>query len=616
MKHLKTIALTILILLVSALFTKVYALETVEVNNADDFKTNILEGKSIKITDDFTIKEKIIINNNQKLSIDLNGHTITFEAGKRIEIDGGKLDLTGKGTMKESSPYTSTITLRGSTDKTTKDYSVLTVGENVTLEGYYGTFVTVNDDKIFNSFSYGVVINVNGTLIGKAKANDRGSGIYVNGRNKNIENAAVINISKTAVIKAEGSGIYSAGYAVWNIDEANINAEEGISVKAGKFVINNAVINATGEKKNGVYNGNGIDQTGSAIGVESNPEYAGNIDITINGGTLKSEKGRSLYTYQVTKNGSTVNNIKSIKIEGTKLQDEIELAEDKDVLFKINKNADTKTYVNDKEVEYASANDKVKVVVNPKENTYVKNIIVTNKADSKVEVALNENTFVMPLFEVNIDVTTLAVEDKEGNVILVSSETKYDTEIPNTIIEELNKNTVSGTTGLIESINFENIKGVTETSVVEVKLDKALKSYNEEKKTMTYDVKVSYYVDDNNQGIVSNDNISGTIKFKLAIPNTITETHAKVKHISDGKLIDEKTYEIKTENNNKYVEIETTSFSEFELTFLNVNNNANTEIEITNPQTLDNIPTIIMVLLSSLTIFTLAFKTFKKRNNL
>ena len=81
-------------------------------------------------------------------------------------------------------------------------------------------------------------------------------------------------------------------------------------------------------------------------------------------------------------------------------------------------------------------------------------------------------------------------------------------------------------------------------------------------------------------------------------------------------LIDEKTYEIKTENNNKYVEIETTSFSEFELTFLNVNNNANTETEITNPQTLDNIPTIIMVLLSSLTIFTLAFKTFKKRNNL
>lgn len=45
MKHLKTIALTILILLVSALFTKVYALETVEANNAEDFKTNILEGK-------------------------------------------------------------------------------------------------------------------------------------------------------------------------------------------------------------------------------------------------------------------------------------------------------------------------------------------------------------------------------------------------------------------------------------------------------------------------------------------------------------------------------------------------------------------------------------------
>lgn len=47
---------------------------------------------------------------------------------------------------------------------------------------------------------------------------------------------------------------------------------------------------ATGVPKTGELYGNGIISTGSVIQIENNKGYAGNIEITVNGGTFKSEK--------------------------------------------------------------------------------------------------------------------------------------------------------------------------------------------------------------------------------------------------------------------------------------------------------------------------------------
>ena len=66
---------------------------------------------------------------------------------------------------------------------------------------------------------------------------------------------------------------------------------------------------------------------------------------------------------------------------------------------------------------------------------------------------------------------------------------------------------------------------------------------------------------------------------------------------------------IKEENGQKYVEIETESFSTFELNFY-------TPTSINNPQTLDNLTIyLIAVLVSSIMFITIGY-VFKKRNNL
>ena len=99
----------------------------------------------------------------------------------------------------------------------------------------------------------------------------------------------------------------------------------------------------------------------------------------------------------------------------------------------------------------------------------------------------------------------------------------------------------------------------------------------------------------------------GKIRINLPIPSSVKDTHAKVKHISNGNVIDEKEYEInKTEDGKKYITIETTSFSTFEISYFTAKN--------LNPQTGDNVMTYVIMLLGSvLTIGTIA--VLKKRFN-
>ena len=111
---------------------------------------------------------------------------------------------------------------------------------------------------------------------------------------------------------------------------------------------------------------------------------------------------------------------------------------------------------------------------------------------------------------------------------------------------------------------------------------------------MTYDIKPVYYVDGEEAGIVPNEAINGKVKVNLPVPSSVKDTHVKVIHKSGEKVIDEKTYEIKsTEDGKKYITIETESFSTFELSFY-------TPEKVENPQTGDNVMLYIGISLISL----------------
>ena len=247
---------------------------------------------TIKLISDVKLDDTL--NINKTVNINLNGKDITGPE-KVFEVKGGVLNLTGTGTIRETKPNYGAIAVIGSTDSGDMDYSIVNVGSGVKLEGWSGIFITHDNNK-----SYGVVVNLDGDI---AAVNDTnggtGIGVYVNGNIKDEKNHPVVNIGDDAEITSTGNGLYIAGYATFNIKGAYIEGDEsGIGIKSGILNIDGATIYSEGIDKTptGGYN-NGIKASGTAIQIESNNGYAGNIGINIDSGTIRSKNSYAVYEY-------------------------------------------------------------------------------------------------------------------------------------------------------------------------------------------------------------------------------------------------------------------------------------------------------------------------------
>ena len=250
-------------------------------------------------------------NINKTVNINLNNFNIS-SSEKVFEVEGGSLNLTGKGTIKETNPYYGAIVIKGSDDPNKNDYSTISVGSNITLEGWSGIFIDHND----NNTGYGILVNMNGNINAvDDKDGGTGIGIYVNGNIKHENNAPVINLSDTVNITSTGNGIYSAGYATYNINGASISGvESGLGIKSGKVNILDGTIKGTGEDKTPTSgNNNGINPSGVAIQLESNPGYKGNIELNIKKGNIESNYSNVIYEYVV---NNTSTKVKSINLTG------------------------------------------------------------------------------------------------------------------------------------------------------------------------------------------------------------------------------------------------------------------------------------------------------------
>ena len=326
MKNFKKIVLTFisvaLVLVPSTLFAA-----TVEVKNEEELFKAISSDNTIILQSDVTLTKTLEIKGSN-VTIDLNGNTLTVENGY-IDLLKGKLEFTGKGIVKDvrvREDVTSTIWVEGSKDVNAKDYSVLTIGKDVTIDTTQWAITVYHDDYK----AYGVTLNFNGTIESSAV---NGGGITLNGFVKNdgkIENAPVINLGKTASVKVVGdTALYGAGMGVWNINGGMYEGKSAIGIKSGSLIINDGVFTATGENKTGELYGNGMISTGSSIQIENNKGYAGNIEITINGGTFKSEKGLSIYHYPPAEDEE--NALKSLVINGGSFKANYKLLENDNV---------------------------------------------------------------------------------------------------------------------------------------------------------------------------------------------------------------------------------------------------------------------------------------------
>ena len=706
MKNFKKIVLTIMLGVLVLLPSAVYA--KTEVKSEEELKTATKNGGDIVLQNDITLKSALEIKGSNVI-IDLNGKTITVDEKGYFDLFEGKLEFTGTGKIKDIRVrnITSTIWVEGSNDKTAKDFSTLTIGENVTIETTQWGIALSNLDS--QNKAYGVTLNFNGTLVSSAAA---GGGITVFGNLKNdgkLDNAPVLNLSKTAKVIAEkGITLYGAGIGEWNILGGEYTGESVIGIKSGKLVVNDGVFTATGEKKIGELYGNGMIATGSAIQIENNTGYAGNMEIVINGGTFNSNKGLSIYHYPPTDNQE--NALKSLVINGGNFNAKFELLDNDnvtieygkfaneiigylkngyiqsktdevysvsniigsgagllingkvntdyvkpgeevtistmgsfeldsvevvtsdnqkitvkdnkfvmpnklvrvnakttqlyDILFEPNENVEMTFTTGGKEIESVKAGAEVKFNYTPKAGYIVKNISLVN-LDTNKEIEVKDNTFTMPEASVQMKVTL----EKVANIIETSKPIEVAGGVDKTVAEDLSKVKVDNSkTGLAESVDLSKLEDVTENDNIEVTIKTSLTSYDKEKNVLVYDIKPYYSVNGTEKGIISNDALTKAVKIELPVPSNVTDTHVKVTHKSGDKVIDTKSYEIKTRGEDKYIVLETNSFSTFELSFY-------TPTSVENPKTGDNIMAYVITLAGSVLIIGGAVVVLKKRFN-
>lgn len=705
MKNFKKIVLTIMLGVLVLLPSAVYA--KTEVKSEEELKTATKNGGDIVLQNDITLKSGLVIEGSNVI-VDLNGKTITIDESSYIFLKKGNLEFTGTGIIKDvtdNNQSGSTIYVRGSEDKTAKDFSTLTVGKDVTIETtQWGINLTHSQRK-----AYGVTLNFNGTLI--TSSVDCG-GITVHGNVKNdgkLDNAPVLNFGKTAKVSAEkGITLYGAGIGEWNILGGEYTGESVIGIKSGKLVVNDGVFTATGEKKIGELYGNGMIATGSAIQIENNAGYAGNMEIVINGGTFNSNKGLSIYHYPPTDNQE--NALKSLIINGGNFNAKFELLDNDnvtieygkfaneivgylkngyiqsktdevysvsniigsgagllingkvntayvkpgeevtistmgsfeldsvevvtsdnqkitvkdnkfvmpnklvrvnakttqlyDILFEPNENVEMTFTTGGKEIESVKAGAEVKFNYTPKAGYIVKNISLVN-LDTNKEIEVKDNTFTMPGASVQMKVTL----EKVASIIETSKPIEVAGGVDKTVAEDLSKVKVDNSkTGLAESVDLSKLEDVTENDNIEVTIKTSLTSYDKEKNVLVYDIKPYYSVNGTEKGIISNDALTKAVKIELPVPSNVTDTHVKVTHKSGDKVIDTKSYEIKTRGEDKYIVLETNSFSTFELSFY-------TPASVENPKTGDNIMAYVITLVGSVLIIGGAVVVLKKRFN-
>lgn len=264
----------------------------------------------INLTSNVTLDETL--NINKTVNINLNGKTIQADE-KVFMVHGGSLNLSGTGVIRETKPNYGAIVMQGSDDSNKKDFTTISVGSGVTLEGWSGIFI-----NHYNKTGYGILVNMNGSINAVNDVNGgTGIGIYVNGNIQHENNSPTINLSDTVRITSTGNGIYAAGYSTYNINGAYIEGKEsGLGIKAGIFNILDGTIVGSGEDKTPTSgNNNGIKPTGVAIQIESNPGYAGNIELYIKNGTINSKNSNVIYEYTA---GSSSTQVKEINISGGK----------------------------------------------------------------------------------------------------------------------------------------------------------------------------------------------------------------------------------------------------------------------------------------------------------
>ena len=245
---------------------------------------------TISLLDDANVSSTITMQ-NKDITLELNGHTITFVNQKtNFQIFNCSLKVVGPGTVKEGSPFFSPFMVYPTSNPEAENYSVLTIGEGVESIGWAGVFIDPNEG---NSYGHGVVVDVYGKLTAAYDGSSYGYGLYINGTIASTESEGSvpeITIHDTAVLDGvKGMGIYAAGYGDWTIEGGVIKGLVGIEIRAGSMTIEGGTISGSGTFTELSGNPSGTTSSAGAALVIAQHTTALPIQVDIDGGTFEAE---------------------------------------------------------------------------------------------------------------------------------------------------------------------------------------------------------------------------------------------------------------------------------------------------------------------------------------
>lgn len=622
-----TIALMIYVPSVSA--------ETIEVNddtslvNAfENAKTNDTIKLTASITHDGTY---LMVDEGRTLTLDLNGFdlttTSTTASNRSVTVENGNLTVTGKGTITREGH--NALAVWGSADKDAKDYSVLTVGKDVTLVGAYGVGIL---NPLASKDAYGVKVVFAGKAIATA------SGITVSGNIKH-ENGPVVTIKDGAELTGgTEAAIYVAGNSTWTIGNAKVSGNLPLGIKSGNVTINGGTYQATGEYATPTENNSGINPTGSTIQIESNANYYGHINLTINGGTFTSENNHILEEYTI---DSSPLKVEKIQINGGKFISDnlpIELSEKyQDTNPKIISggtfNNDVSEYVVAGTKTYVSYNEGVSyLVVEKMENTQEGAYTITGKvsgAENNTTIQLRQGAKVLQTTNLDEDGNYSFTKVAKGTytiaIIINNMTTSRYIKVEKNTTENITINDVYAKIFYIEN-NLPDIavqgldeiiqRGFVTMLVSESNNEEAKEAVKTEVKAENYDfIDLSINGEettelDNPLMLALSYDLEG--KTNIAIARYHDETVDKFKKLTampeSKEDYEDGTYYVDEEEGIIYVF--TSKFSTYAVTYDNAVENEST---ITNPQTSDNILRFVGMMFVAITLSGVGTYYYKKR---
>ena len=528
-----------------------------------------LDGETVTLLADSTRNKKVTISDGRKLILDMNGFDAGFALNQNISIYQGNLNIIGSGKLYEEQPYFAPVLLYGSNDPADSEYTTITVGKNVTLEGWSGLFIDKLSANSNGANAFGLVANVYGTL--KSVKDIYGYGghaLYINGTISATEGNVPQIVLDSATLDTElGNGMYLAGYAETTIDDSVIDSSSenstGIEIRAGKLTINgNTTVKGGTGKTDIAPNGNGSTTNNVALAVVQHTTKLP-ISVTVNNGTLVG--GAALFEQNAQNNDEDAIAKITLAVAGGSFSGQV-YSENKSGFI-------TGGYFTSDPTDYVASGYAVDV---------------SNKAGYTYKVIeAGENTTVTrpSVEEPKVEVGGDIAQDDQTTVKDAVKETEV-AEIAAAAVNQANKLSESTKNAAADKLKDkigEVEEGAVITIFVQTYLDIKPTAYDKVKKTLTLDITPMYQLvastankADDVQTEGENPNavkygdpkeltISGETEVSITLPNGFLSDsqNVYVKHSKDGRFV---AYHEATIEGNVLTFVNDKGFSTFEIT--------------------------------------------------